>query len=104
MCYWLFVICIAVSGILGCFWGSRVSYSFFFAAPTIAVAAFLMLYCGVSLGVVRLVERRSSIEFQRPRIGVGIVCSAVLPFVLFVIAILLVIVGLMRSPPMHDSM
>jgi amino acid transporter len=104
MCQWLFVICIAVSGILGCFWGNQVSYSFFFAAPAIAVAAFLMFYCGVCLGIVRLVERRISIEFQRPSIGVGIVCSAVLPFVLMIIVILLVIAGLMHSPPMHDSM
>ena len=104
MCYWLFALCVAVSGIVGCVWGHDVSYSFFYAAPAIAIATFLVLYCGLCLGIVRMVERKKGIEFQRPSIVMGILCSAVLPFVLVILAILLFFVGLTHSHPMHDSM
>ena len=104
MCYWLFAVCVAVSGIVGCIWGHEVSFNFFYAAPVIAVAAFLVSYCGLCLGIVTMVERKKSVEFQRPSIIIGILCSAVLPFLLFILGILLFIVGLMLSPPMHDSM
>jgi len=71
--------------------------------PLIAVVTFLVLYCFVSLGMVRLVERTKNIEFDKPSVMRGIIYSAILPFVLAALFIFLIVLGFSHGP-MHDSL
>ena len=104
--YWLYLLSIAVSGIVGLLGGLRVSHPFsllLLAAPAIAVVAFLVLYCVGGLGIFVLFERTSNVQFQKPSILRGVMFSALMPFVFAVLAIVLFFVFQFISP-MHDSL
>jgi large-conductance mechanosensitive channel len=65
----------------------------------VAIATFLVLYRIVALGMVTLVERAKNIEFDKPSIKWGIIFSAILPFVIAAVLLLLILVGITNGSP-----
>jgi hypothetical protein len=98
LCFWLFLICLAVSGLVGIAGGIRVAgqvvhtqsgYVYTappallaspFTMPLVAVATFSILYFIVALGIVRFIERRQKVELGKLSTIVGIVLAALSPF------------------------
>ena len=90
------MLCVVVSGIAGCILGHHVvTYPFYYAAPVIAVAGFLILYCGVVLRIFSMIESRHGIVLPRQNIVAGIIYSALLPFAIVIFVVLLF------SPAVH---
>jgi hypothetical protein len=110
--YWLFVICVIVSGIAGMFGGRALAswvlplghFSWVLAfQPVVSILSFFLLYRFVALSVVAVVEDKKGIELEKPSIKSGMIYSAIFPLVLFVIFLVLLFFGTITGS-MHDSL
>ena len=89
LCFWLFLICLIISGIAGFFGGIRLAGililgqsgyhipGLFLVIPLsmslVAVLTCLILYCAGVLSVVRLIEKKQKVELAKP--GIRLLCG-----------------------------
>lgn len=102
LCFWLFVICLIVSGIVGIYGGMRLAGlvlhtngdgNFYIIPPAllampitmpfVAVVTFSILYFGVALSIVRFVEKRQKVELGKPSFNIAFTLSALSPFIVW---------------------
>lgn len=100
LCFWLFVICLIVSGIVGIIGGIRLAAvaipqngNFYVVPPSllawpfamafVSIVTFFILYSGVAMSIVRLIEKRQKVEFGKPSFNISFALSALSPFILW---------------------
>jgi hypothetical protein len=113
VCYWLFLICILLSGVAGYEGGVRVVellrpvtgrlVALLLSLSSVGMLSFLALYRVVVLSIVSVIEKKRQTEFSKPDIKWGITCSAILPFVIMS-GDIVVALRHISTGQMHDSL
>ena len=101
LCFWLFLICLVGSGVVGIIGGLWVAgqvvhtqsgyiytappalLALPFTMPIVAVVTFSILYFIVVLGIVRLIEKRQKVALGKPSIITCVLLSALSPFIVW---------------------
>jgi hypothetical protein len=112
----LFWVSVILSGIVGARIVRMLSYQILMAAPFLsdhwvlsllalkmlaASLSFLVLYRLLALNLVAVVESKNGIEIGKPSLTRGVIYSALIPFILSILGLL--IVFLLAGSGMHDS-
>jgi hypothetical protein len=113
----LFWVSVIVSGITGVKVGPILAVRILSLAPVLsdhwvlslltfkmltAVLSFLVVYWILALNVVATVEAKNGVEIDKPSIIRGVIYSALIPFILGILGLLLIF--LLAGSGMHDSL
>jgi hypothetical protein len=114
---WFFWITVIVSGIAGIKITRMFSYHLLMAVPFLsycwplslvvlqmvfACIIFVVVYRVVALNLVTAIESKRGVEIYRPSVARGMIFSALIPFILGILT--LVLIFLIAHSGMHDSM